>query len=94
MACRIQWTSLALKDLGEIREFIQRDKPIAAKSEARRIKKSVERLSSFPQSGHFLGKIPSVREIVSGNYHIYYRIHGRQVEILRIYHGRRSIVFA
>lgn len=89
MARKIRWTSLALKDLLEIKEFIQRDNPPAAKREARRIKRSVERLARFPESGRKSPDIPSVREVIAGNYRIFYRTHLSQVEILRIYHGKR-----
>lgn len=89
MPRKIRWTSLALKDLIEIKEFIQRDNPGAAKREGRRIRKSVERLSRFPESGRKSADIPSVREVITGNYRVFYRIHSSQVEILRVYHGKR-----
>ena len=89
----IFWTPLALRDLVEIRDFIQRDKPSAAKQEAKRIQKIVERLSQFPESGRRVETIPMVREVVAGNYHVYYCIRPLQVEILRVYHGKRSGLF-
>lgn len=89
MKRRIRWSPLALRDLLEIRDYIRRDKPEAARAEADRIRRSVERLSSFPESGRNLEVIPGVREVVSGNYHIYYRVRPSQVEILRVYHGKR-----
>lgn len=93
MSRAIFWTPLALKDLVEIRDFIQRDKPSAAKQEAKRIRKIVERLSQFPNSGRQVETIPTVREVIAGNYHVYYRILPSQVEILRVYHGKRAGLF-
>jgi toxin ParE1/3/4 len=92
VARSLLWTSLALQDLIEIKEFIQRDKTLAAQNEATRIKKSVERLIRFPHSGRVLRTIPNIRELVTGNYRIFYRVRGKQVEILRIYHGKRKEV--
>lgn len=41
---------------------------------------------SFPLSGRKL-------EVISGNYHVYYRIVSSRIEILRIYHGKRKGLF-
>lgn len=90
---KIRWTPLALKDLVEIRDFIHRDKPVAAKQEAVRIKKAVERLPRFPESGRRVETVPTLREIIAGNYHIYYRARPSEIVILRIYHGRRAGLF-
>lgn len=94
MNLKIQWTSLALKDLLSIKEYIRRDKPIAAKQEAQKIKKSVERLSRFPQSGRKVDRIPGIREVIIGNYCIFYRIHLSKIEILRVYHGRQDFLMS
>lgn len=88
---RMQWTSLALQDLLEIKHYIQRDNPKAAKNEARKIKRSVERLERFPESGKKSEDIPSVREVISGNYRVFYQLHSSQVEILRVFHGKRRL---
>jgi toxin ParE1/3/4 len=88
---KLFWTSLALKDLLEIRQYIQRGNPKAAKAEAKNIKKSTERLQRFPESGKKSEHIPSVRELVSDHYRFFYRIHFSKVEILRIYHAKRRL---
>ena len=90
MVRKIGWTSLSLKDLLEIKTYIQRDNPKAAKREAQRIRKSVDRLARFPESGRKSKDIPFVRELISGNYRLFYRMHNSQIEILRVYHGKRS----
>jgi toxin ParE1/3/4 len=90
---KIRWAPLALKDLHEVKEYIQRDKPSAAREEAKRIRKSTERLARFPESGRTLETIPRVREIVAGNYRVFYMIEPSHVVILRVYHGRRNIPF-
>jgi len=87
---KIRWTSLALKDLLEMKSYIQQDNPTAAAKEAAKIIKSTSRLSRFPLSGRLLQTIPTLREIISGNYRIFYRVHSNQIEILRVYHGKRK----
>lgn len=93
MRRKIRWTPLALKDLSEIKQYIQRDRPAAAVQEAKKIKKSIERLPRFPESGRRLETIPSLREVISGNYRIFYLIRPSEIQILRVYHGRRKIPF-
>ena len=87
---RIGWTPLALNDLVEIRDFIRRDKPEAAKKEATRIQKSVERLAFFPKSGKECQALSGVRQLTTGSYQIFYQALSSQVVILRIYHGKRQ----
>lgn len=93
MAKKICWSSLALQDLRSIRDYIKRDNPSAGQREAIKIKKGVERLTRFPLSGRKLSTLPTVREIVIGNHRLFYRVHFKQVEILRVYHGKQNIPF-
>ena len=92
MTLRLRWTSLALKDLEDIRDYIRKDKPVAAKKEALKIRKSVEKLSRFPRSGRLVKTIPSVREVIAGNYHVYYCLRTSQIQILRVYHGKIKLL--
>lgn len=91
MVRKLRWTPLALQDLSGIRDYIHRNNPTAAKKEAKRIRNSVERLARFPLSGRSLKVISLVREVVSGNYRIFYLPVGREIRILRIYHGSRDV---
>ena len=93
MRYRIFWTTLALKDLEEMRNYIQQDNPDAAKREAERIRKSVERLVHFPRRGRQLMSVSSVRELLSGNYRIFYRVISSQIQIARVYHMKRRPIF-
>ena len=91
MVAHIFWTSLALKDLSDIREYIQKDNPRAGRQEAGKIKSSVERLKSFPLSGRPSPDILGVREVVKNPYRIFYRVRSKNIEILRIYHEKRNL---
>jgi toxin ParE1/3/4 len=56
-----------------------------------RIATSVDRLATHPTLGR-PGRVPGTRElVVSGTpYLIPYRVHGKTVEILRVFHGARK----
>jgi addiction module RelE/StbE family toxin len=89
------WTGPALRNLLEIVQHIKIDKPGAAKRFGKLVKEKVSRLAQFPNSGRIVPEfsIPTLREIIIGDYRIIYRIVStkRQVEILTVYHGAKSI---
>jgi len=87
------WAQLALQDLKEIKKYIARDNPAAAKKEAQKIKSKVLRLETFPHSGRALTTIPGVREVIADQYHVFYEVQGNKVIILRVLHGKRNIPF-
>jgi addiction module RelE/StbE family toxin len=89
------WTGPALRNLLEIVQHIKMDKPEAAKRFGKQIKEKVSRLAQFPNSGRTVPEfsIPTLREIVVGDYRIIYRIAStkRHVEILTVFHGAKSL---
>ncbi len=89
--CAVLWTALALADLREMREYIALDTPAAARKEAEKIRSTVSRLEAFPHSGRALAKIPGVREVIAGRYHVFYEVQENNVIVLRVLHGKRDI---
>jgi toxin ParE1/3/4 len=89
----IFWTSQAQDDLREIREFIARDAPITAVAFVRRLRKSIDRLRMFPESGQMVSEIGdrSIREILFGQYRIIYRVASHRVDILTVFHGAQLL---
>ena len=90
---RIRWTQLALSDLEAIREYVSRDKAAASTRLAGRLRTAVERLTAHPASGR---RVPGFeqrgfREVIVKPYRIVYSVHGREVRILRVWHGRRDL---
>ncbi len=85
---QIVWSATAITNLIEIREYIERDKPEAARRVAQKIITSVERLAKHPFLGHS-GREPGTRElIVAGTpYIIPYKIHRGRLAILAVLHG-------
>lgn len=91
MPIEITWSPRALARLQEIRAFVARDKPDAAARLATRIVSLVEALREHPYLGR-AGSEPGVRELVVGGtpYLIFYRVRGKRVTILTIWHGAQS----
>lgn len=94
MDFEVAWTDPALADLHEIVAYISRDDPAAAQRVGNAIIDHVETLGSFPFIGpaYPRGSRSRQREIVCGNYRIFYRVSEQQklVEILTIWHGARG----
>jgi toxin ParE1/3/4 len=88
---RIIWSEAAIGNLVEIRQFIEKDQPAAARRMAQRILASVERLANHPHLGR-PGREPETRElIVAGTpYIIPYRIHRNRLAILAVLHGAQD----
>jgi addiction module RelE/StbE family toxin len=90
---RIIWTPQSQEDLREIQAFIARDAPISAAAFVRRLKSSVDRLKTFPESGQVVPEInnSNIREILFGQFRIIYRVKHRQVDIITVFHGARLL---
>jgi len=84
----IVWSPLALKRLQEIREFVAKDKPIAAGRLATRIVATVQTLRRYPYMGR-PGWHRDVRELVIARtpYIILYKVHRSRITINTIWHG-------
>ena len=94
MDFKVVWTDPALADLQEIVTHIARDKPTAAGRVGNDVIEHVETLRSFPFIGptYPRGSTGNRREIVCGNYRIFYRVleDRKLVEILTLWHGARG----
>jgi toxin ParE1/3/4 len=86
---RIEWTRQAIRDLAEIEIYIEKDKPAAAPRVAAHLLSSAEHLGEFLELGK-LGPRPGTRELVVPPYIISYRVRTQRLEILSVWHGRRS----
>lgn len=90
----------AQADLIEIKTHIEQefDNPGAALTAVRRIIKRIRVLRDHAYMGAHLSSIVTIesdyRYLVSGQYLIFYRVHGKDVYIDRILHGRRNYMKA
>jgi len=80
---RLSWTRRALRDIDDLRIYIARDSPEAARRQALQVLSVVERLTRFPDSGR-PGRVLGTRElIVRGTpLLVAYRTRGDAIEVL------------
>ena len=91
---KVVWTELAISDLKEIFDYIADDSIRYASITANKIYQRVQPIIENPYIGRMVPEfsVKLIREVKDGNYRIIYRIRSKsQVDILRVYHGARSI---
>jgi toxin ParE1/3/4 len=89
----IVWSSDADEDLLEIWGHLARvaSRAVADRT-ARNIRQSCERLTRLPYSGRPRDNIlPGFRSILIDPYVVFYLLRNKQVEVVRVLHGRRDI---
>ena len=88
---KLRWTRPALADLINAHDYIARDNPVTAQSIAQKVWDAANFLCDHPSIGR-RGHVEGTREwIVSGTpYLIVYRVKDEDLQILRVWHGRRN----
>ncbi|MGE5218599.1 MAG: type II toxin-antitoxin system RelE/ParE family toxin [Chloroflexota bacterium] len=88
---KLRWTRSALADLIEAQQHIAQDHPAAAQAPAQRVWETANNLTDYPEIGR-RGHVDGTREWLANQtpYLIVYRVRGKSVEILRVWHGRRN----
>ena len=83
-------TIRAVRHLSQLRAFIAKDRPNAARETAFTILSSVNRLAEHPGLGR-PGRLPGTRELVVPGtpYLVPYRVRGDRLEIMAVFHGRQ-----
>ena len=89
----VLWTGPALADLTEIRKWVERDSPDAARRLAAKIRDRVNDLAAFPASGRVVPEIgiERYREVIVRPYRVIYEIRENDLVILRVRHARRDL---
>jgi toxin ParE1/3/4 len=88
---KVLWAPQAIEDLRELRAYIAKDDPAAARKVALHIVRSVETLlPNHPEMGR-AGRVPGTRELVIPKtpFILPYRVHDEMVQVLRVYHAAR-----
>lgn len=91
---KIKWTGKAFKDLESIYKFVSNDSEFYASRLIDKIISSVDILENYPLSGRIVPEKndETIREIIEGNYRIFYKIISRfQISILRVHHSARNV---
>jgi toxin ParE1/3/4 len=86
----IKWLRKALKNLAQVHTYIAYDDPEAAVKVIQKIRTGVDHLSQFPTIGK-AGRVEGTRELLIANtpYFVVYRIKGKTIEIMRVFHASR-----
>ena len=93
MAFKIVWSPEAVAQLQEISDYISRDSAAYAAGVITRIIEAVDPLAEFPRMGR---RVPEwdrddLREVLSGNYRIIYRIGNGRIDVSEVIHGARQL---
>ena len=86
---KIRFTSLARAQFLEGLEFIARDSPAAAGRLRAKVMTVLQRLEEFPNTGRSIPEFPDLphREVIVRPYRFFYRVVGRTVWIVAVWHG-------
>ena len=90
---QISWTKKSLKDLRAINDYISLDSVFYAARFISKLIQRVDQLIEFPESGRIVPekKQAEIRELIEGNYRIFYRLQKDKITILRIHNSARRI---
>ena len=89
---RFRWLRKALRNLDDEAAHIAAEDPAAARLVVKRVLNAVAMLEEQPGLGR-PGRVPSTRELVVAKtrYIVPYRVRGKVVEILRVFHTSRRL---
>jgi toxin ParE1/3/4 len=89
---KLVWSRFADSDLIGIWHSIATDSEKSADATLDRIQARAEALIEFPKMGQLRkGRQKDIRQLVEGDYLIFYRVADDYIEILRVLHGRRDL---
>lgn len=89
---RVRLSPGALADLDAIHIYIARHNPAAADDVIRRIQARILALESEPFIGQARPELrPDLRNLVVGNYLVFYLVADDLVEIVRVLHGAQDL---
>lgn len=90
---KIVWTKKSISDLRAINVYISLDSKLYAIRFINKLILRVDQLMNFPESGRVVPEKedPAIRELIEGNYRIFYKIQRNNVTILRIHHSSKKI---
>lgn len=90
---QVNWTKKSLKDLRAINDYISLDSSFYAARFISKLISRVDQLIEFPESGRMVPEknVHEIRELIEGNYRIFYRLQKEKTTILRIHNAARRI---
>jgi plasmid stabilization system protein ParE len=91
---RIRWTDIAVDNLADIGEYIEKDSLKYAKIVVKNLFESTKLLKRHPHIGRMVPEFnnPNIRELIRGSYRIVYRlIDEKHIEVITIHHSSRLL---
>lgn len=90
---QIIWSKLALNDIDSIHNYIAQESPYYARKTIEGFLIRVEVLSEYPQIGREVPEYAKadIKELIEGNYRIFYQIKKKGISIIRVHHSARRI---
>lgn len=85
------WSARARRELGEIGEYIARDKPEAANRWVETLMAAAEQAAALPGIGRIVPEYgrDELREVIKRGYRVVYLVTDEQVEIVTVREGHR-----
>jgi addiction module RelE/StbE family toxin len=90
---QVVWSPSAKRDLHAIHDRIAMDSPFYAQRFILRLSERVLFLGEHPMMGHVVQEFKdrTIREIAFGDYRIIHRVTATELQIVRIFHGKRTL---
>lgn len=90
---RVEWTSRAIADLGEISDYIAADSPVAANRWVQKLMDAADRAGMAPLAGRRVPELArdDVREVIVRTYRIVYRVRQGGIDVLTVFEGHRRL---
>ena len=87
---QVSWLRTALRNLDDEASYIAHDSPQAAQQVVQRVLTAAALLAEQPGLGR-PGRVPGTRELLvpKTRYVVPYRVRGRLLEVLRVFHSSR-----
>ncbi|MEI8186321.1 MAG: type II toxin-antitoxin system RelE/ParE family toxin [Chlorobiaceae bacterium] len=94
--CKVLWTEVAKKDLGDTIEFIAFENPAHAMKILKKIRQKAAKLVTCPERGRIVPELHAqgifiYRELVVYPWRLIYRIADSSVYVLSLLDGRRNV---
>ena len=90
---KIIWSKYALEDIESIHDFIARESSFYAQKTIEDFFARVQILPLYPEIGREVPEYskPYIRELIVGNYRIFYKVLKRSIYIIRVHHSAKNI---
>lgn len=92
---KLRWSTRALKDMTQLRDYITLDSPFYAQQFISRLAARIEVIADFPQSGRLVPEAErdDIREVIYQGYRVIYLIRENQQEIvlITVVHSSRDL---